>query len=61
MDEPRACRTECSKTKREKYCILTHVYGLLKDGTDEPFCRAGIEVLTYRMDLWTQQGKEKAG
>ena len=61
VDEPRVCYTEWSKTKREKYCILTHIYGILKNGTDEPVCRAGIEVLTDRMDLWTQQGKEKGG
>ena len=61
MDEPRVCHTEQSKTKIEKYSILTHIYGILKNGTDEPVCRAGIEVLTYGMDLWTQQGKEKGG
>ena len=28
---------------------------------DEPMCRAGIEMQTQRIHLWTQQGKERAG
>ena len=27
--------------------------------TDEPICREGMETQTYRMDLWTEQGKER--
>ena len=52
-------QSEVSQKKKNKYCTLTHIYGILKNGTDEPVCRAGIEVLTYRMDLWTQQGKRR--
>ena len=29
--------------ERKKYCILTHIYGIQKNGTDEPICRAGTE------------------
>ena len=29
----------------------------MKNGTDEPICRVGIEAQTYRMDMWTQRGK----
>ena len=28
MDEPRAYYTKLSKSEKEKYCILTHVYGI---------------------------------
>ena len=28
---------------------------------DEPVCRAGREMQTYRMDFWTQNGKERVG
>ena len=28
-----------------------------KNGTDESIFRAGIEIQTYRTDLWTQRGK----
>ena len=36
-------------------------YGIQKNGANEPICRAGIETQTQRMDLWTQQGKERVG
>ena len=30
-----------------------------KNGTDEPICRAGIEIQTQRIDLWTWgEGRE---
>ena len=33
-----------SKSEKEKQIfILTHIYGIQKNGTDEPICRAGIE------------------
>ena len=31
-----------------------HKYGIQKNGTDEPICRAGTETQTQRMDLGTQ-------
>ena len=34
---------EESKSEREKQVILTHVYGVLKNGTDEPICLVRIE------------------
>ena len=44
MDGPRDCHTEWSMPEREKhYCILTHIYGILKNGTDELICKAKIE------------------
>ena len=32
-----------------------------KNGADEPICRAGIEMQTWGMGVWTQQGKERVG
>ena len=32
-----------------------------KNGADEPICRAGVQMQTYRRDMWTQQGKEGVG
>jgi len=40
--------------------MLTYCLNL-KDGTDEPICRAGIEMQTQRTDLWAQWGKEREG
>ena len=38
-----------------------HIYGIQKNGTDEPICRAAMETQTYKTDLWTQWGKERVG
>ena len=36
-----------SKSEKEKQIfILTHIYGIQKNGTDEPICTAGIEMQT---------------
>ena len=36
-------QSEVSQKEKNKYCILTHIYGILKDGTDEPICREAME------------------
>jgi len=41
--------------------ISMYIYGIKKNGTDEPICRAGIETQMQRVDLWTRQGKERVG
>ena len=38
-----------------------HIYGIQKNGTDEPICRAGLETQTWRRGLWIQWGKERVG
>ena len=54
-------QSEVSQKEKNKYCLLTHMYGIQKNGTDEPICRAGIEMQTQRTDLWTQQRKNRVG
>ena len=39
-------QSKVSQKVENKYCILTHIYGIWKDGTDESICRAAIETLT---------------
>ena len=34
------------------------IYGIQKDGTDEPICKAHGDAVR---DLWTQRGKERVG
>ena len=29
-----------------------HIYGILKDGNDNPICRTGKETQMYRTDFW---------
>ena len=38
--------------------MLTHIYGILKNGADEPSGRAGIKMQTKGMDLRTWSGGE---
>ena len=54
-------QNEISEKEKNKYHILMHIPGLQKDNTDEPICRAAMEMHTYRTDLWTQQAKESVG
>ena len=56
-----AHHTEEGSQKGENKYILTHIYGLQKNGTDEPTCWAGTEMQTQRMHLWTQVGEKRAG
>ena len=36
-------QSEVSQKKKKKYHILTHIYRIEKDGTDEPVCTAAVE------------------
>ena len=38
--------SEVSQKEKDKYHILLHIYGIKKDGTDEPVCRAAMETQT---------------
>ena len=44
---------EVSQKETEKYHILTHIYGIQKNGTEEFTYRAEMEKQTQRTDLWT--------
>ena len=33
-------RSEVSQKEKHQYSILTHIYGILKDGNDNPICKA---------------------
>ena len=62
MDESIDCiQKEVSQKEKNKYCILMHIYRIYKNGTDEPICKAGIEMQTQTMDLWTQGGEGEGG
>ena len=52
-------KSKISQKQKDKYCILTHIYGIWKDGTDEPTCRAAMESQTLRTGLWTGLGKKE--
>ena len=54
-------QSEVSQKEKNKYRILTRVYGIYKNGTDEHICRAAVETPIWRTDLWTRWGKETVG
>ena len=56
-------QSEVSQKKKNKYLILTHIYGIQKDGTDEFIWRAAMKKQTQRTDLLTQgeRRKERVG
>ena len=45
---------EVSQKKKDKFCILTHIYGIQKNGTEEFIYRAAMEKQTQIIDLQTQ-------
>ena len=51
-------QSEMGQKKKNKYPMLLHIYGIQKNGTDEPIGRARIEVWMQRRGLWTQQERE---
>ena len=46
MDLETIIQSEVSQKEKNKYRILTHIYGIYKNGTDEPVCKAKIETQT---------------
>ena len=51
-------QNKVSQKEKEKYHILTHIYGIQKDDIDEFICKAALEKQIQRADLWTW-GKEE--
>ena len=39
-------QSEVSQNEKDKYCILTHIYGIQKDDTEESIYRAAMEKQT---------------
>ena len=54
-------QSEVHQKERNKYHILTHIYEIQRNGTDEPICRAEIEMQAQRMDMQKQQRKNGGG
>ena len=43
MDLDTVIQSEISQKEKNKYCILTHICGILKNGIDDLICKAEIE------------------
>ena len=46
MDLESVIQSEASQKEKNKYRMTTHIYGILKNGTDEPSGSAGIKMQT---------------
>ena len=46
-------QSELSQKEKDKYHILTHIYGIWKNCTEESVYRAAMEKQTWRIDSWT--------
>ena len=44
-------QSEVSQKEKHPYSILTHIYGIQKDGKDDPVCKTVKETQMYRTDL----------
>ena len=50
-------QSEEGQKEKNKYSMLTHMYGIQKkNGSEEPRSRTGIKTQMQRMDLWTWGG-----
>ena len=36
-------QSEVSQKEKDKYCMLMHIHGILKDGNDNPICKIAKE------------------
>ena len=52
-------QSEVSQKEKHQYSILTHMYGIQKDGNDNPVCETAKETLMYRTVFWTMWERER--
>ena len=46
-------QSEVSQKEKHQYSKLTHIYGIQKDGNNNPVYETAKETLMYRTVLWT--------
>ena len=46
-------QSEVSQKEKHQYSILMHIYGIYKDGNDNPVCKTAKETQMYRTVFWT--------
>ena len=50
-------QSEVSQKEKHQYSILTHIYGIYKDGNDNPVCETAKETQTF-WTLWERERVE---
>ena len=61
MDLETVIQSEVGQIEKNKYRILTHIRGTQKNCTDEPVCRAEIEIQMQRANVWKPRGESGGG
>ena len=59
MDLEPIMQSEVSQKKKDKYHILTHIYGIQKNGTEEFIYRATVEKQTQRILMDMGRGEQR--
>ena len=54
-------QSEVSQKEKHQYSILTHIYGIQKDGNDNPTCETAKETQMHRTVFWTLWEKARVG
>ena len=54
-------QSEVSQKDKHQYSILMHIYGIQKDGNDNPICKTEKETQMYRTDFWILWEKVRVG
>ena len=54
-------QSEVSQKDKHQHSILTHIYGIQKDGNDNPICKTEKETQMYTTDFWTLWEKARVG
>ena len=54
-------QSEISQKEKYQYSILTHIYGIWKDGIDNPVCETAKETQMYRTVFWTLWERARMG
>ena len=53
--------SEVSQKEKHQYSILSHIYGIYKDGNDNPVCETAKETQMYRTVFWTLWERARVG
>ena len=54
-------QSEVSQKEKHHYSLRTHIYGIEKDGNNNPVYETAKETLMYRTVFWTVLQRERVG
>ena len=52
-------QNKLNQKEKHQYSILMHIYGIYKDGNDDPICETAKEIQMYRTGFWTLWEKSR--